>query len=319
MTVIVHRSEMGQGVRTGMPLIVADEMEADWARVRVEQAPADEKTFGNQDTDGSRSTRHFFEPMRRCGAAARAMLAQAAAQAWNVPVTEVQAVNHEVVHAKSGRRIAYGPLARRAAKLPVPRGDSLRLKAPADFRYIGKGGMPLLDGQAIVTGHAQYGIDPWFKDMAFAVISRSPVLGGKLVRFDGSLAAQAPGVEKVLPMPLPAVKATFHPLPGVAVVANSTGAAISARRLLKIEWDHGANATYDSDTYRASLESAARQPGKIVRQTGDVGAAFAAAASTLQAEYYIPHIAHATMEPPAAWRASWMASAKCGRRPRRPK
>jgi isoquinoline 1-oxidoreductase subunit beta len=300
VTIIVHRSEMGQGVRTGMPLIVADELEADWSRVRVQQAPADEEKYGNQDTDGSRSTRHFLDPMRRCGAAARMMLEQAAALSWKVPPGEVRGVNHEVVHQKTGRKLAYGTLAGRAAKLPVPAMGALRLKTSAEFRYVGKGGVPIVDGKDIVTGRAQYGIDPWFKDMSFAVIARSPVLGGSVKQFEGSAAAAAPGVLKVLLMPAPAPKATFHPLAGVAIIANSTGAAIAARKLLKIEWDDGANGNYDSDDYRAAMHESAHKPGKVVRQSGDVDAAFKASAKTTEAEYYIPHIAHATMEPPCA-------------------
>jgi isoquinoline 1-oxidoreductase beta subunit len=134
VTVIVHRSEMGQGIRSGLPLIIADELEADWSRVRVKQAPGDEPKFGNQNTDGSRSVRHFFEPMRRCGAAARAMLEAAAAASWNVPVGSVRAVNHEVVHADSGRKLGFGELAKAAAKLPVPPRVSLRVKDPSQFR-----------------------------------------------------------------------------------------------------------------------------------------------------------------------------------------
>jgi isoquinoline 1-oxidoreductase beta subunit len=137
VTIVVHRREMGQGVRTGMPLTIADELEADWSKVRVVQASAGEAKFGNQDTDGSRSTRHFFEPMRRCGAAARTMLEQAAAARWGVPVSEVRAVNHEVVHSKSGRKLGYGTLAQAAARLPVPPRESLKLKDPTQFRYIG--------------------------------------------------------------------------------------------------------------------------------------------------------------------------------------
>ena len=300
VTIVSHRSEMGQGVRTGMPLIVADELEADWTKVRVEQAPADEARYGNQDTDGSRSTRHFLDPMRRCGAAARMMLEQAAAAAWNVPVTEVRAVNHEIRHEKTGRHLSYGALAQRAAKLPVPPASLLRLKRPEEFRYVGKGGVALVDGHDIVTGRARYGIDPWFKDMSFAVIARSPVLGGQVKQFDPSAAAAAPGVQKVLQMPAPVAKATFHPLAGVAVIANSTGAAIAARKLLKIEWDDGANGGYDSEAYHASLSESARKPGKVVRQSGNVESAFASAAKLIEAEYYIPHIAHATMEPPCA-------------------
>jgi isoquinoline 1-oxidoreductase subunit beta len=300
VTIIAHRSEMGQGVRTGVPLIVADEMEADWSKVRVQQAPADEVKFGNQDTDGSRSTRHFIDPMRRCGAAARMMLEQAAALSWSVPVAEVRAVNHEVLHEKTGRKLSYGALAKRAAKLPVPPAGTLRLKKAEDFRYVGKGGVPLVDGRDIVTGQAQYGIDPWFKDMSFAVIARSPVLGGSVKQFDGTAAAAAPGVQKVLQMPAPVAKATFHPLAGVAVIANSTGAAIAARKLLKIDWDDGENGSYDSDAYRAAMQESAHKPGNVVRESGNVDTAMKAAAKTLEAEYYIPHIAHATMEPPCA-------------------
>jgi len=300
VTIVVHRSEMGQGVRTGMPLIVADEMEADWTKVRVQQAPADEVKYGNQDTDGSRSTRHFIDPMRRCGAAARMMLEQAAALSWNVPVADVRAANHEVLHDKTGRRLSYGSLAKRAAKLPVPQASALRLKKAEEFRYVGKGGVPLVDGHDIVTGQAQYGIDPWFKDMSFAVIARSPVLGGTVKQFDGKAAAAAPGVLKVVQMPAPVAKATFHPLAGVAVIANSTGAAIAARKLLKIDWDDGANGSYDSDAYRASLQESAHKPGQVVRESGNLDTALKAAAKTVEAEYYIPHIAHATMEPPCA-------------------
>ena len=298
VTIVVHRSEMGQGVRTGMPLIVADELEADWTRVRVQQAPADEEKYGNQDTDGSRSTRHFLDPMRRCGAAARMMLEGAAALSWNVAVSEVRAANHEVLHQKTGRKLSYATLAKRAAKLPVPAANALRLKTAEEFRYVGKGGVPLVDGHDIVTGRAQYGIDPWFKDMSFAVIARSPVLGGTVKQFDAAAASAAPGVQKVLQMPAPVAKATFHPLAGVAVIANSTGAAIAARKLLKIEWEDGANGSYDSDAYRTSLQESARKPGKVVRESGNVDSVLQSAAKSIEAEYYIPHIAHATMEPP---------------------
>ncbi len=181
VSIVCHRSEMGQGVRTGMPMIVADELEADWKRVRVVQATGDEKRFGNQDTDGSRSTRHFFEPMRRCGAAARTMLEAAAAAKWGVPVSEVEAKNHEVVHAKSGRRAGYGSLAKAAATQTVPARDTVRLKDPSKFRYIGKGNLKLVDAPNITTGKAQYGIDTRLPDMVYAVVARPPVYGGKMV------------------------------------------------------------------------------------------------------------------------------------------
>src|ERR1700733_3917750 len=154
-----------------------------------------------------------------------------------------------------------------AASSPTAPSSARRLKSSEEFRYVGKGGVALVDGHDIVTGQAQYGIDPWFKDMSFAVIARSPVLGGTVKQFDANAAAAAPGVQKVLQMPAPVPKATFHPLAGVAVIANSTGAAIAARKLLKIEWDDGANGSYDSDDYRVSMQESAHKPGKVVRES----------------------------------------------------
>jgi isoquinoline 1-oxidoreductase subunit beta len=300
VTVVVHRSEMGQGVRTGLPLIVADELEADWSKVRVKQAPADEAKFGNQNTDGSRSVRHFVDPMRRCGAAARAMLETAAAATWKVPVQSVRAVNHEVIHAESGRKLGYGALAAAAAKLPVPPRESLRLKQPSQFRYIGKDGIPMLDGPDIAHGRAQYGIDVRVEGMLFAVVARSPVFGGKVVRFDAAEALKIPGVVRVFEIPGTPIPSQFQPLNGVAVVAQDTWTAIKARQALKIEWNDGEHGSYDSTAYRAELEQAARKPGKVAREVGDVDAAMAKAARKVEAEYYLPHIAHATMEPPNA-------------------
>ena len=300
VTIVCHRSEMGQGVRTGMPMIVADELEADWKRVRVEQAPGDEKKYGNQDTDGSRSTRHFFEPMRRCGAAARAMLEAAAAERWKVPVTEVQAKNHEVVHARTGRRAGYGSLAKAAASQPVPARETLRLKDPSQFRYIGKGQLKLVDGYDIATGKAQYGIDTRLDGMLYAVVARPPVYGGKVASFDPAEALKVPGVERVVQIENSPPPAQFNPLGGVAVLARNTWAAMQGRRALKITWDDGPNASYDSTAFRATLEDAAHKPGKVVRNDGNFDAAATSAARRVEADYYVPHLAHATMEPPAA-------------------
>lgn len=300
VTVVVHRSEMGQGIRTGLPLVIADELEADWSKVRVTQASADEEKFGNQDTDGSRSMRHHFEPMRRVGAAARTMLEAAAAATWNVPVSSVRAVNHEVVHQESGRRLGFGALARAAAKLPVPPRESLRLKNPAQFRFIGKENIPLLDGQDISHGRAQYGIDTRLDGMLYAVIARSPVFGGKVARLDSAAAQAIPGVVKVIEIPGTPGPALFAPLNGVAVVAEDTWIAMKGRQALQIDWNDGPHGTYDSVAYRAELEQAARKPGKVLREAGDVDATMAKAARKVEAEYYLPHIAHATMEPPSA-------------------
>ena len=300
VTIVCHRSEMGQGVRTGMPMIVADELEADWKRVRVAQATGDEKRFGNQDTDGSRSTRHFFDPMRRCGAAARTMLEAAAAARWKVPVTEVEAKNHEVVHRPSGRRLGYGALAKAAASQPVPARETLRLKTPAQFRYIGKGQLKLVDAPDMVTGKAQYGMDTRLDGMLYAVVARPPVYGGKLVRYDATETLKVPGVVRVVEIEASPAPPMFNPLGGVAVIGSNTWAAVQGRRALKIEWEDGPNATYDSAAFKATLEEAARKPGKVVRDDGDFNAGLAGAARRLDAEYYVPHLAHAAMEPPAA-------------------
>ena len=154
VTIVAHRAEMGTGVRTSLPLLIAEEMDADWNRVKIVQAPGDEKTYGNQDNDGSRSVRHFIQPMRACGAAARQMLEQAAATRWGVATAECQASNHTIVHRPSGRSLGFGELAALAAKLPVPAEDTLRLKDPSGFRYIGKGTVPMTDLHDITVGKA---------------------------------------------------------------------------------------------------------------------------------------------------------------------
>jgi isoquinoline 1-oxidoreductase beta subunit len=309
VTIVCHRSEMGQGVRTGMPMIVADELEADWKRVRVKQAPGDEQRYGNQDTDGSRSTRHFFDPMRRCGAAARTMLEAAAAAQWKVPVAEVEARNHEVVHRPTGRRLGYGALAKAAAAQPVPARETLRLKDPSRFRYIGKGQLKLVDGRDIVTGKAQYGIDTRMDVMLYAVVARPPVYGGKVASFDGADALKVPGVVRVVTIEGSPAPPAFHPLGGIAVIGRNTWAAIQGRNALKIQWDDGPNGSYDSGAFKAMLEEAARKPGPVVRNDGDVAAGLAGAARRQEAEYYLPHLAHATMEAPAA--AARIAQGKC--------
>jgi isoquinoline 1-oxidoreductase beta subunit len=300
VTIVAHRSEMGTGVRTSLPMIIAEEMEADWKRVKVQQAHGDEVKFGNQDTDGSRSTRHYLIPMRQMGASARAMLEGAAAKRWGVPVTEVKAANHEVVHAASGRRIGFGELAADAAKEPVPAVASVKLKDPKDFRYLGKGEIGIVDLRDITTGAAQYGADVRLPGMKYAVIARPPVTGGKLVSFDGAGAMKISGVEKVMEVKGWPWPSKFQPLGGVAVIARNTGAAIKGRDALKIVWDDGANAKYDSVAYRAELEEATRKPGLVVRKEGDVESALKSADKVIVGEYYAPHLAHVSMEPPVA-------------------
>ncbi|MCW5746745.1 MAG: xanthine dehydrogenase family protein molybdopterin-binding subunit [Alphaproteobacteria bacterium] len=298
VTITCHRSEMGQGIRTSLPMVVADELEADWAKVKVAQAPGDEARFGNQDTDGSRSMRHHFMTLRRMGAAARAMLIQAAATSWGVPAQQVEAVNHELVHRASNRKIGYGAVAKAAAALPVP--GNVKLKDPAQFRYIGKGQIGLIDGMDITTGRAGFGIDTRLDGMLYAVVARPPVYGGKVASFDAAEAMKVKGVLKVVQLDTTPPPSEFGPLGGVAVVASNTWAAIKGREALKITWDNGANAAYSSDSYKAALEASVRKPGKVVRNQGDAEAALASAAKRIEAEYYVPHLAQAPMEPPAA-------------------
>lgn len=300
VTIVGHRSEMGTGVRTSLPLIVAEEMEADWSRVKVQQAHGDEVKFGNQDTDGSRSTRHYLIPMRQIGASARTMLEQAAAKRWGVPATEVKAVNHEVVHSASGRKLGFGELAADAAKESVPAIEGLKLKDPKDFRYLTKGQVGIVDLHDITTGKARYGADVRLPGMKYAVIARPPVTGGKLVSFDPDAALKVPGVEKVMKVQGWPWPSKFQPLGGVAVIARNTGAAIKGRDALKLVWDDGPNGKYDSVAYRKELEEASRKPGLVLRTEGDADAALRGADKVIVGEYYIPHLAHVSMEPPVA-------------------
>jgi len=236
VTIVTHRSEMGTGSRTSLPMVVADEMEADWAKVKIVQAPGNEAKYGNQDTDGSRSIRHFIQPKRACGAAARQMLEKAAALAWSVPDTEVRAQNHKVVHVPTGKTIGYGELAEAAAALPTPKARSLTLKDPSQFRYIGKGNVQITDLMDITMGKAVYAQDVRVPDMLYAVIERPPVVLGKAVKWDEAAASAVPGVKKVMfmaPTPMPAV---FAPLGGVAVIATSTYAALKGSAARNAQW-----------------------------------------------------------------------------------
>jgi len=239
-------------------------------------------------------------PMRQIGAAARTMLESAAAKRWGVPVTEVKATNHEVVHAASGRRVGFGDLAADASKEAVPAIASLKLKDPKDFRYLGKGEISIVDLHDITTGSAHYGADIRLPGMKYAVIARPPVTGGKLVSFDGADAKKISGVEKVMEVKGWPWPSKFQPLGGVAVIARNTGAAIKGRDALKVTWDDGANAKYESVAYRAELEDAARKPGLVLRKEGDVESALKTADKVITGEYYAPHLAHVSMEPPVA-------------------
>lgn len=299
VAIICPRSEMGQGIRTTLAMIIADEMEADWKDVQVVQAPGDEKKYGSQNTDGSTSIRDFLPKYREAGATVRALLEAAAAKQWNVPANEVTAQNGKVVHAASGRSVPFGKLVVTAASLPLPDPKSLRYKTPDQFRYIGKL-VPSVDLRDMTTGRAIFGQDLRRDGMKYAVIARPPVYGGKVASVDSSDAEKVPGVEKIVQLAGAAPPSGFAPLGGIAVVATSTWAAIQGRKKLKVTWDNGSNASYDSDSYRRDLEKAVRRPGKPVRAQGNATRALGTAARHITADYYIAHLAHASMEPPAA-------------------
>jgi len=298
--IVAHRSEMGTVVRTSLPLVVADELDADWKRVKIDQAIGDRR-YGDQNTDGSHSIRSFFDTMRECGASALWMLVQAAAQQWNVPASECSTEPHTVVHAKSGRKLGYGELATAAAKLDVPKKDQLQLKKPAEWRYIGKGETSY-DLRNLCTGKAIYGMDAHLDDMIYASIEHPPVFGGKVKSYDDQETLKVAGVQKTLFIDPFKPPPAFQPLGGVAVLADNTWAAFQGRKKLKITWDNGANGSYDSVEYKKELQDTARKSAKVIRSVGDANSALASASAsnTFEAEYYVPLLAHAPMEPMVA-------------------
>ena len=308
VTIVAHRSEMGTGSRTSIPMVVADEMEADWARVKIVQAEGDEKKYGNQDTDGSRSLRHHIQPARDIGAAVRYMLEQAAAEKWNADPADVQAIGHQVVHKALGLRLGYGELAEAAMALPAPSRDKLRFKDEKEFRYIGKGQVQIYDLHDITTGKAVYGADVALPGMLTAVIARPPAVGGTVKSYDDAAARAVPGVLHVVEVPGSGLGSKFKPLGGIAVVARNTWAAIQGRDALEIEWDHGPFGSASTAEQEQALRAAAGAPGAAVRDQGDAEAALASAARVFTREYYQPHLAQAPMEPPVA-----LASVKDGK------
>jgi isoquinoline 1-oxidoreductase beta subunit len=296
--IVAHRSEMGTGSKSTLPMVVADELDADWKRVRVEQAIGDEK-YGSQNTDGSCSIRDFVAIMKIAGATARTMLETAAAQKWNVPANECKAQLGFIVHTKSGKKASFGELAAAAAKLPVPDKATLKFKPESEYRYINQN-VPAVDQQDLCEGKGAVGMDAKMPGMLIASIEHCPVYGGKLASFDAAEAKKVAGVRDVITLDPFKPPHNFQPLGGVAVLADHTWAALQGRKKLKVEWDLGPNASYDSDRYRDQLLATAKMPGKIVRNEGDVEAGFAGAARIHEASYSTPLLAHAAMEPPAA-------------------
>ncbi len=291
-----HRSEMGQGIRTCLPQIIADEMEADWDQIELIQALGDKK-YGDQNTDGSTSIRNQFDLLRNAGATAREMLIAAAAASWNVPASECVARNHAVHHEATDRSLRYGELVDAAADMEAP--TEAPFKSRSDYRYIGKS-MDTIDGFAFTTGQAVFGIDAVLPDMLYASIERCPVHGGKVVSVDDSKAREVSGVVDVVRLPDPTTPPLFNPLGGIAVLATNTWAAEKGRKALVIEWDRGANSAHESSAYREELLESVTADGNAVLTRGDVNAAFAEAANVHEAVYYAPYLSQAPMEPPAA-------------------
>ncbi len=296
--VIAHRSEMGTTSRTSLPLVLAEELDADWSRVKVQQAIGDTR-YGSQDTDGSHSIRDFYDPMREAGATARLMLIRAAAQQWGLPEGECATEPHFVVHKASGKKAGYGELANAASKLPVPKEEDLKFKPQSAWRYVGKG-QSSCDLEDICTGKAEFGMDVRMEDMVYASIEHPPVLGGKLKSYDEKAPLQVKGVRQTIAIDTFTPPHHFQPLGGVAVIADNTWSAMKGRQKLKPVWDNGPHAVYNSEQFKKELQETARKPAKAARNQGDVDAAFAQGGKILEAEYYVPHLAHASMEPPVA-------------------
>lgn len=287
VTITVARSELGQGAHTAMPMLVAEELEADWSSIVVEPVVVtgvdSEATYGDMTTGGSSSVRGSWERLRRAGAVAREMLVSAAAQTWGVDRAACRAENGSVLHAASNRSLAYGQLAEAAAKIPPP--EEVALKDPKEFRILGRR-LPRTDTPAKVSGSAQYGIDVKVPGMQIAMVERCPVFGGKVASFDATRAQKIPGVRRVVAIDS-----------GIAVVADSTWAAMKGREALSVVWDEGPNPGLDSHAIRSLLEEKSREEGRAVRSQGDPAGALAGAAKKIEAVYEVPFLAHATMEP----------------------
>ena len=292
ITLRYSKSEMGQGITTSLPMILAEELGADWKDVQVEHAPV-EKAFGPQGTGGSGSITTLYTPLRQAGAAARSMLVSAAAQRWNVSPADCKARNSAIWHGSD--KLTFAELVEAAAKLPVPDFATVTLKDPSEFELIGKS-IPRTDIPAKTNGTAIFGLDVRVPNMVYAVVARCPVFGGKVKSFDASQAKAMKGVLEVFEIePTPDV----HAIGGVAVVAETTYIAMQARSKLKIEWDEGPAASESSETLRKEFRRVVDSPMKVIINDGDVAAALTHAPGDkkVACDYELPFQAHATMEP----------------------
>jgi isoquinoline 1-oxidoreductase beta subunit len=287
VTVIVNKSEMGQGVYTSIPMVVAEELEADWSRIRIESAPVDpaynHTAWGVQGTGGSSSTWSTWDQLRKAGATARVMLIQAAAEIWGVNPLSCKAENGSVIHPETKRQLSYGKLTEKAAQMSVP--QNVTLKKPEEYKIIGKP-VKRLDTPSKVMGKAVFGIDVRVPGMLTAVVARCPVFGGRLKSFSDKKTKAVAGVKSVVRIPT-----------GIAVVANNFWSAKLGRDVLEIVWDEGPLAKFDTKKQRSDYAALAKKPGTAARKEGDAEDALSKAKKRISAEYEVPYLAHATMEP----------------------
>ncbi len=287
VTIAVNKSEMGQGVSTSLPMIAADELEADWKQIRFIEAPAGAKyidpNWGSQLTGGSTSVRHMYEPLRKAGATAREMLLRAAAQRWAVPAGECKATQGTIKHAKSGRSLTYGQLCEEASKIPIPLNPPL--KKESQFRFVGTS-MDRLDIPDKVNGSAIFGIDIFVPDMLYTAIARPPVYGAKVMTYDKEAAEKLTGVLKITPID--------H---GIAVSASTLEAAWKGRETLQVKWDNGSHPDLNGETLEKSFMQHLGKPGVTARNRGNVQSALNKSGKKIEATYVLPYLAHVTMEP----------------------
>jgi isoquinoline 1-oxidoreductase subunit beta len=302
VTIKARGPEMGQGIKTELPMLIAEELDVDWKNVRVEQADLDEATYGSQSAGGSTSTPKSWDPLRRVGAAGRQMLVSAAAITWAVPASECTTDAGCVLHKATGKTATYGELAAKAAALPCPVLDTVTLKDPKDYRIIGKS-QTGVDTPKIVTGKPLFGIDVSLPGMLYASIEKCPVFAGKVKTANVDQIKQMPGIHQVL-----VIDGTIKPAaytapepgmePGIAIVADSWWHAQKARKALKVEWDYGPAQAQSSDNFQKQAEALLQAPPVTTLRTyGDIDAALKSSAKVVEATYTFPFLAHATLEP----------------------
>jgi isoquinoline 1-oxidoreductase beta subunit len=295
ITIMSKEPEIGQGVKTSLPMVVADELDADWEQVRIEQALADASIYGRQVAGGSMATPLEWDPMRKMGAAARQMLITAAARRWQVKASECTTAQGQVMHKASGRTASYGALASAAAKVPVPDLDSVKLKDPKDYKIIGHS-KPGYDSPKLVKGEPLFGIDTVVPGMLYAVFQKCPVFGGQVVSANLAALRKMPGVRHAFVVEGGSDLTGL--MPGVAVVADSWWHAEKARRKLEVKWNEGATARQSSDGFaRQAAALGGKPPAHSLRQDGDAAGALHGAARVVEAAYHYPFIAHAALEP----------------------